>query len=111
MKAHTLLRLTLVVWLIGLATLAVMVDRALAHQAPTGWVYPANCCSNQDCREVTHEAVVEVVRGYEIVSTGELIPMTDHRIRRSPDGEFHWCSVAGAAKSGTVCLFVPDRGF
>lgn len=37
--------------------------------------------------------------------------MTDARIKRSPDGKFHWCSVAGADDSRTICLFVPPRGF
>ncbi len=37
--------------------------------------------------------------------------MRDARIKESPDGEFHWCSVGGSDAGATVCLFVPPRGF
>jgi hypothetical protein len=46
-----------------------------------------------------------------IKGTGEVITYADGRIKNSPDGEFHWCSVAGANDGHTVCLFVPPRGF
>ena len=82
-----------------------------AHKAPTGWTYPKACCSNQDCREVSHEAITERPEGYVIGETGEVVPYADSRLKDSPDGEFHWCSVAGADFSRTICLFVPPRSF
>lgn len=81
-----------------------------AHDAPLGWAYPLTCCSGIDCRQVHWTAVVEGARGYEIVATHELIPMDDARIKDSPDGEFHVCSVEGSDKGATICLFVPSRG-
>ncbi|MER9130712.1 hypothetical protein [Mesorhizobium sp. M0768] len=92
-------------------------DVAFPHDAlptvakPQGWSYPFACCSGYDCREVPDADIVEGARGYEIRATGELIAMTDPKVRRSPDGKFHWCSVAGANDGKTICLFVPPRGF
>ncbi|GAB5506445.1 MAG: hypothetical protein Rhirs2KO_16080 [Rhizobiaceae bacterium] len=90
---------------------------AIAHDAlptsamPQGWSYPLACCSGYDCREVSHSQIKEGPAGYVIASTGELIPMTDRKVKPSPDGEFHWCSVAGKDDGKTICLFVPPRAF
>lgn len=82
-----------------------------AHDAPSGWSYPFSCCSNQDCRPVAAKAVSERPQGYVINITGEVVPYADKRVRVSPDGEFHWCSVAGEEKSRTLCLFVPPHAY
>lgn len=98
-------------------TLLVFALKAEAHDAlptaskPLGWSYPFSCCAGYDCRTVPATAIIEGARGYEIRRTGELIDMSDTRIKDSPDGEFHWCSVAGAEDGKTICLFVPPRGF
>lgn len=99
---------------------------ALTHEAlptaakPQGWSYPFACCSGYDCREVgtPHRAagtegirISEKPGGYEISSTRELIPYGDPRIKDSPDGQFHWCSVAGSAVGRTICLFAPPRSY
>ncbi|MGO4831358.1 hypothetical protein AB4144_03535, partial [Rhizobiaceae sp. 2RAB30] len=73
--------------------------------------YPFACCSGYDCREVADKAIDEQSGGYVIATTGEVIPYSDSRIRNSPDGEYHWCSVAGAGDGRTICLFVPPRSF
>lgn len=101
----------------ALGVLAITVAEAWPHDAmptaamPKGWSYPFSCCSGMDCREVPDKAIVEGARGYEIRATSELIPMSDPRIKESPDGHFHWCSVAGADDGRTICLFVPPRSF
>ena len=82
-----------------------------AHDAPTGWSYPLSCCSGYDCREVAARDVIEGPKGYVIRVTGEVIPMTSRKLRTSPDGVFHWCSVAGRDDGATICLFVPPRSF
>lgn len=84
---------------------------AFAHDAPSGWSYPFACCSNQDCRPVPASAVRERPEGYVIEATGEVVAYQDSRVRHSPDGVFHWCSVAGEARSRTICLFVPPRAY
>jgi hypothetical protein len=101
----------------AVAVLAASTGKTWPHDAtpttamPQGWSYPFSCCSGIDCREVPDASIVEGARGYEIRATHELIPMSDTRIKRSPDGRFHWCSVAGAADGRTICLFVPPRSF
>lgn len=81
---------------------------ARAHDAPSGWTYPFACCSGYDCRPVSTKAVSTGPAGYVIETTGEVLSYSDQRIRNSPDGEYHWCSVAGADTGSTICLFVPQ---
>lgn len=95
---------------LGIASLFPAVPAA-AHDAPSGWTYPLACCSDFDCREVADADVVEGPQGYVIKVTGEVIPMTSPKVRNSPDGQFHWCSVAGKTDGKTICLFVPPRAF
>jgi hypothetical protein len=114
----TYITIALVVFLAALIAIVAWSARpARAHDAlptaakPQGWSYPFSCCSGYDCREVPEADIVEGARGYEIRRTGELIVMTDVRVKDSPDGKFHWCSVAGADDSRTNCLFVPPRSY
>lgn len=83
---------------------------AWPHDAPSGWSYPLECCSGYDCRPVSSAWVTAGADGYEL-PTGEVVPYSDARIKPSPDGEFHWCSVAGADDGKTICLFVPAMAF
>jgi hypothetical protein len=102
------------VWLL---TSALLASGAYAHQAtptaakPQGWSYPFSCCSGYDCREVADAAISERPEGYVINGTGEVLGYQDARIKDSPDGRWHWCSVAGADDGRTICLFVPPRSF
>jgi hypothetical protein len=82
-----------------------------AHEAPTGWRYPYSCCSGYDCREVSSKVIGEGPEGYVIKGTGEVVSYSDARLKNSPDGEYHWCSVAGADDTRTICLFVPPHSF
>lgn len=84
---------------------------AAAHDAPKGWTYPYACCSGYDCREVTAKSISERPEGYVIAGTGEIVGYRDKRLRDSPDGEYHWCSVAGKNDGRTICLFVPPRSY
>jgi hypothetical protein len=78
---------------------------------PKGWSYPFACCSGIDCREVSAKSISERPEGYVIAGTGELVSYSDNRIKDSPDGEFHWCSIDGKADTRTICLFVPPRAY
>ncbi|ESX82134.1 MULTISPECIES: hypothetical protein [unclassified Mesorhizobium] len=90
---------------------------ALAHDAkptaamPQGWSYPFSCCSGYDCREVAPISIGERPEGYVIKGTGEVVAYSDKRIKNSPDGAYHWCSVAGANDGKTICLFVPPSSY
>lgn len=87
------------------------IPSSFAHQAKSGWNYPISCCSGIDCREVPNKAISERPEGYVIVGTGEVLAYKDSRVRNSPDGEYHWCSVGGANNTKTVCLFVPPKSY
>lgn len=99
------------------AIVVAMAAPASAHDAkptaakPQGWKYPFSCCSGYDCREVNAKQISEKPEGYVIKGTGEVVAYSDTRLKDSPDGEFHWCSVAGADDSRTICLFVPPRSY
>lgn len=83
----------------------------MAHEAPTGWLYPNACCSNVDCREVVEPIKVRELRDGYHVPSGEIITYNDRRVRDSPDGRYHWCTVGGEPASKTLCLFVPPKGY
>ncbi|WP_244468046.1 hypothetical protein [Nitratireductor soli] len=84
---------------------------AVAHEAKSGWRYPYACCSDNDCREVKDAAISEIPEGYLVKVTGEVVGYGDKRVKDSPDGVFHWCSIAGKNDSRTICLFVPPRSY
>ena len=87
--------------------LMAFVSGTRAHQAASGWDYSPSCCSNLDCREVSSDAIKESPNGYVIKTTHEVLGYNDPRLRESPDGEYHWCSVGGLPDSRTVCLYRP----
>lgn len=102
----------------GATVLALTSGIVSAHDAPSGWAYHVECCSGFDCREVgdayTPDAAIRVFEtdeGFVISSTGEVIPYGHRKVRNSPDGRFHWCSVAGKPDGKTICLYAPPRGF
>lgn len=95
----------------AIAVTAGSVFPAAAHEAKSGWMYPMECCSDLDCREVAADLISERPEGYLIRLTGERLAYTDPRIRRSPDGIYHWCSARGRDDTRTICLFVPPNGF
>src|ERR1041384_7728188 len=101
-----------------IAAIAVLAAPALAHDAkptaakPQGWIYPFACCANYDCRTTHTGEVLEKPEGYVIAGTGEVVPMSDKRVKDSPDGDFHWCAhQAGLDAGKTICLFVPPRSY
>jgi hypothetical protein len=96
---------------VSAALLTILPVGTFVHEAPTGWSYPKACCSNQDCRQISQAEIWEGPQGYEIAGSGEVLPYSDGRLRESPDGEYHWCSMNGSDTGRTICLFVPPMGF
>lgn len=90
---------------------ATIASAAAAHDAPTGWSYPASCCSTTDCRAVPASRVKETAAGYVIQISNETVPYRDPRVKDSPDGDLHLCTVGGSDIGRTLCLFVPPRSF
>ncbi len=111
LRARSPLPLAVAVFLALLASPVEAHDAMPTAAQPNGWTYPFACCSGYDCREVSDKAISERPEGYVIKGTGEVVGYADARIRQSPDGEYHWCSVAGSNEGRTICLFVPPRGF
>lgn len=95
------------------AALALLLSAASAkaHSSPSGWAYPYQCCHDRDCRPIEGGQITEGPNGYVIENTGEVVGYMDSRVRNSPDGEYHWCSIEGSNKTSTICLFVPPRSF
>lgn len=79
--------------------------------APSGWLYPYQCCGDRDCQPIHGARVAEGPQGYVLQDTGETIGYRDSRVKNSPDGEFHLCIVKTQAASRTRCLFVPPRSY
>jgi hypothetical protein len=98
-------------WFVIILTMIAGCLPTFAHNAPTGWSYPMNCCSGVDCREVKSSWVKELPTGYEIIKTHELILFHDKRLKDSPDGEYHWCSTQGHDDGRTICLFIPPSSY
>lgn len=125
MKPSRYYRLTQAMQILSGAIMAssVLFSGAGAHDAmptaakPLGWSYPFSCCSGYDCREIgtsTSSApvrVYETAMGYRFNTSMEIVAYDDKRVKESPDGKFHWCTVAGKDDGRTICLFVPPRGF
>jgi hypothetical protein len=79
---------------------------AVAHRAPSGWQYPVSCCSKANCYEIDPAEVENVMGAYKILATGQFFGFS--RVKISPDGHYHRCSLRGDRKTTTVCLFVPQ---
>lgn len=110
------------IFAVAYAVVWLAVDMAYPHDAmptaaqPKGWTYPYACCSGQDCREVKQGdglLVDEEADGFHVgtASPREVVPFADAKVKPSPDGEYHWCSVAGKDDGKTICLFVPPKSF
>lgn len=61
--------------------------RARAHDAPSGWAYPQDCCSNTDCHPVSCDALREVDGGIQFLR----FKFSGSMVRRSGDGFCHVC--------------------
>lgn len=93
---------------LGLLALAVATI-ARAHDAPAGWSYAKNCCSNRDCGQIPADWIKEGRLGVTVTATGELIRWGDARILESPDGMVHWCRPPDNPQPRTICLYLPGK--
>lgn len=92
----------------GVAVGLISLSPGRAHEAPSGWSYPLECCSNHDCYEIAASEISVVAEGYVIKSAREPQVIPFNRARPSPDGRWHRCSVGGDPSAWTLCLFVPE---
>lgn len=121
---------TIVIVTLG-ATLGLMAawSDALAHQAPTGWEYDYDCCSNRDCSRLPRGAVTVTTEGYVVTVTPEMnsqikatrtytIPYSTTGLRESKDGDYHVCLRPEYANNageifggGVICFYIPPMGY
>jgi len=79
---------------------------------PFGWMYDPSCCSIRDCAPMPPGEIVATEQGWRVESTGEVIPYTSSKIKRSRDDLFHRCAISGDfTRKTSLCLYVPDMGF
>lgn len=76
---------------IFMALILLLVVPALAHEAVTGWTYPAYCCGDGDCGHAL--AAARNADGSLTVTTkhGTATFPADFKYETSPDGLIHAC--------------------
>lgn len=105
------LGLALVAWGLALACLAAALGMAVAlfsspapaHMAQSGWVYPSQCYSDQDCSEVP-EPELRAGNTWRF-HTGHVVPDAD--VKPAGDGRWHLCI---DTKGKLLCAFGPKGG-
>ncbi len=81
---------------------------AQAHNAPSGWMYPQECCNETDCHPVSCDALHEVDGGIAFLD----FKFTKEMIRNSQDGYCHVCIGhygPSPAQARPHCLFMTPR--
>jgi len=95
---------------------------ANAHQAPSGWTYPAWCCNAGDCGELPRGSVRAGPTGWVVtLRPGSnpnvppdaepytvTVPYSHPEIRESPDGRFHLCLYP--TPRDVRCFYAPSGG-
>jgi len=102
---------------VGAGIAVLIAQPAWPHEAPTGWMYPMECCSNRDCSEIPSDRVKEGPEGYRVTllpgdhdfvkaPVSHLIPYAI--TKPSPDGLYHICLLPSG---GFICFFAGARNF
>jgi hypothetical protein len=91
-------------WII--AVLIAVTGSSHAHDAPSGWRYPEDCCAEQHCHPVTCESINEKDGGY----TWRNLFFTKAQTKLSGDGDCHvchrWGDVGHYVPANPECLFL-----
>lgn len=91
----------------AILAMAFLLSPARAHEAPSGWDYPMECCHNQDCGPLNEADRPKPLDGGDwLLTTGEIVPKS--KVKFSPDGLYHLCR--WHANNTVLCLFVPNMG-
>lgn len=101
----------------------VVVTKARAHEAPTGWVYPSFCCKSAaesptgDCAPIAAKYVTERPDGYHVNLPAGSHPQLKSQAysavipyklaRLSEDGDYHICLSRDGANR--FCFFAGPR--
>ena len=90
---------------LGLLLIAAAIGTARGHS-----FYDLDCCHDRDCAPVADGAVVEDAAGFLVVATGQRVDRGSPKVRLSPDGRWHLCTLGGVPDGAILCLYVPGRG-
>ena len=91
---------------IAAALFLALVKASGGHEAPRGWQYDQECCSDRDCKPIPAKGIQALPNGAYALPTGEVVDKS--RIKRSQDEEYHLCRLAGGTH--IFCLYVPPFG-
>lgn len=89
----------------AVALLLVLLVRAFAHNAPSGWTYPLHCCSDRDCHQLADDDVEILPTGWFIKSDNDFVPR--EKGEPSPDGNYHVCRLPSGHR---LCFFYKPVG-
>ncbi|MGE0290517.1 MAG: hypothetical protein AB7I42_29530 [Bradyrhizobium sp.] len=122
MGERTVLRVAITItFLSALVVLAglVILARAQAHDAPSGWAYPNSCCGGSDCAPLRAGDLEFTSQGWKVKLTGEVIPLAaaqpsgdrqNHRCRTEPDDPRSETRCQSENGAKVCCLFIADPG-
>lgn len=79
---------------------------AWGHDAPRGWAYGLECCSDRDCAPIPAKGITPMPDGSYLLPTGELVEKS--KIKRSGDEEYHLCR--SEVNQHIFCLYAPPFG-
>ena len=105
--------------IIILSALILSVTNVIAHDAPSGWQYPMECCHSMDCGPITDSSFTKPKTPTElpqmVVTTkhGTVVVPHNFPYRKSGDSKPHACMRPGPWVDGMqamrlICLFFPD---
>lgn len=90
-----------------------------AHDAPSGWVYPEECCQDtQDCQMIPARAVSTDALGFIVnldpgehrhAPDGGTFYILDNQVKKSGDEYYHVCIHVYTNGPGALCLYVPPN--
>lgn len=100
-------------FLIGACIVAFLTLLVNAHEAPSGFHYPFNCCSERDCGPVKQWIQGQNPGQVTIVTDHGRAVITQHQIgraRQAPDGQAHACIVTEWQPDGSKSGYVRETG-
>ncbi len=93
---------SLLILIIGLLFGPLLIDRAKAHEAPSGWHYDWDCCGSADCMPIEMAQQVDGRYYYTTkLGTKAIVPQT--KIRESKDSLTHVC----IHQDILWCIYIP----
>lgn len=81
-----------------------LVNEVLAHSSPSGWQYPAACCSTRDCRPVECETLQPLADG-KVLDSENGQTYTKDKVFSSGDHHCHVCTSLGMTNGEPLCAF------